>query len=169
MKKLGIALGGVLALGALVVISLPAIMHRLGLHPAYSGQRYLLPEGKALIIATNRDRLGEGGAETGVFASELTAPYYEFRDARLAVDVASIEGGRIPFDPLSFRRTMRTPYDERFLEDPTAQDKVEQSLRVADVDFTKYDVIFLAGGWGAAYDLGRDGGLRSSSQTGTAG
>ena len=27
-------------------------------------------------------------------------------------------------------------------------------MRIDDVDFTQYDVIFLAGGWGAAYDLG---------------
>jgi putative intracellular protease/amidase len=29
------------------------------------------------------------------------------------------------------------------------------SLSIADVDFTAYDIIFLAGGWGAAFDLGQ--------------
>ena len=29
-----------------------------------------------------------------------------------------------------------------------------QSLKIDDVDFTGYDIIYLAGGWGAAYDLG---------------
>ena len=27
-------------------------------------------------------------------------------------------------------------------------------MRIDDVDFTQYDAIFMAGGWGAAYDLG---------------
>jgi len=31
---------------------------------------------------------GENGDETGVAASELTAPYYEFLDARMSVDIA---------------------------------------------------------------------------------
>jgi len=28
-------------------------------------------------------------------------------------------------------------------------------MKIDDVDFTKYDAIWLAGGWGAAYDLGQ--------------
>ena len=28
-------------------------------------------------------------------------------------------------------------------------------MKIDNVDFTEYDVIFLAGGWGAAYDLGQ--------------
>ena len=35
------------------------------------------------------------------------------------------------------------------------QNKVTKSLKIDNVDFTEYDVIFLAGGWGAAYDLGQ--------------
>ena len=31
---------------------------------------------------------------------------------------------------------------------------MENSLRIDDVNFNQYDVIFLVGGWGAAYDLG---------------
>ena len=29
------------------------------------------------------------------------------------------------------------------------------SLAIADVDFTAYDIIYFAGGWGAAFDLGQ--------------
>ena len=126
----------------------------LGLHPHYTGQRYILPEGRALIIATNHDQLGEDGRATGVFGSELTAPYYEFLEARLYVDVASIDGGGIPFDPLSFNRFIKSTYDDRMMSDPVLKAKVENSLRIDELDFTGYDVIFLAGGWGAAYDLG---------------
>jgi putative intracellular protease/amidase len=141
-------------LGLVVVLALPPILQAMGVHPEYTGQRYILPEGKALIIATNHDELGEDGRATGVFGSELTAPYYEFQGGRMHVDVASIEGGEIPFDPLSFNRFIKSEYDDRMLEDPVLQEKVKNSLKISDLDFTEYDVIFLAGGWGAAYDLG---------------
>ena len=149
-----ILLVGLVTVGFAVGLGLPALVKGMGLHPDYEGQRYLLPEGKALIIATNHDQLGDGGRETGVFGSELTAPYYEFLDGRMHVDVASIDGGEIPFDPLSFRWLIKSEYDDRFTSDPVLQSKVEQSLHIDTIDFTQYDIIFLAGGWGAAYDLG---------------
>lgn len=138
----------------LAVAGAPQAMKALGLHPEFKGQRYLVADGRALIIATSHDQLGDDGEPTGVFASELTAPYYEFADGRMRVDVASIKGGPVPIDPMSFRRALRSEYDLRYLQDAEARKKVENSLRIDDVDFRQYDVIFLAGGWGAAYDLG---------------
>ena len=35
-----------------------------------------------------------------------------------------------------------------------AQAKANNSLKIDDLDFTGYDVVWIAGGWGAAYDLG---------------
>lgn len=92
-KQLAILAASLAVVGALVVTALPTTLQSLGLHPEFKGQRYLLPEGKALIIATSHDRLGEGGAETGVAASELTVPYYEFMGGRVEVDIASNRGG----------------------------------------------------------------------------
>ena len=152
-KNALVIVGGLLVLIMVVILALPAIIKGMGLHPEYTGQRYLLPEGKALIIATNQDQLGDGRA-TGVLASELTAPYYEFQEGRMHVDVASIEGGEIPIDPISFNRIIKSEYEDRYLSDPILQEKVENSLKIDDLDFTEYDIIFLAGGWGAAYDLG---------------
>jgi putative intracellular protease/amidase len=154
-KRLLLLAGGLVAAAMVTVLALPAILQGLGLHPAYEGQRYLLPEGKALIISTSHDRLGEDGDETGVAASELTAPYYELVGGRVAVDIASVKDGPIPFDPMTLGRMIRTHYDERYLEDPTLLKKTESSLRIDEVDLTQYDIIFLAGGWGAAYDLGQ--------------
>jgi putative intracellular protease/amidase len=153
-KRIIIVLIALIIIGVSVRLGLPAAMKVMGLHPEYVGQRYLLPEGKALIISTSHDRLGDDGDETGVFGSELTAPYYEFQDGRMSVDVASIKGGKIPIDPMSFKWFIKSEYDERFLSDPAFQGKVKNSLLIDDIDFTKYDIIYLAGGWGAAYDLG---------------
>ena len=151
--------GGILLGIALLVLALPTILHKAGLHPEYDGEAVQLPAGKrALIIATNQAVLsapGENtGDATGVMASEMTHPYYRFLDAGMQVDVASVKGGKIPVDPQTLNRILKTPEDDRFLADPAFLAKVENSMRIDDVDFTQYDIIFMSGGWGAAYDLG---------------
>jgi putative intracellular protease/amidase len=132
----------------------PAALNAMGLHPSYAGPKYQLPGGHALIVTTSHSQLGDSGKKTGVFASEMTAPYYAFLDGGMIVDLASIEGGAIPIDPISFRWFVEAPSDKRFHDDPAFAQKVEHSLKIDDVDFTRYDIIFLSGGWGAAYDLG---------------
>jgi len=155
MKKIVVIILIILAvLGLAAWLFLPAGLRALGLHPDYLGQKYRLPGGKALIITTSHDQLGEKGKKTGVFGSEMTVPYYEFTDGGMKVDIASIKGGEIPIDPLSFQWPIETAADNRFLKDSALQQKVRQSLPIDTVDFTGYDIIYLAGGWGAAYDLG---------------
>lgn len=155
-----IKVGGGIVLGlALLVLALPTILHRAGLHPEYDGEAVQLPAGKrALIIATNQAVLSAPGETTGdatgVMASEMTHPYYRFLDAGMQVDLASVKGGKIPVDPQTLNRILKTPEDDRFLADPAFLAKVENSMRIDDIDFTQYDIIFMSGGWGAAYDLG---------------
>ncbi|NDJ61612.1 MAG: type 1 glutamine amidotransferase domain-containing protein, partial [Chloroflexi bacterium] len=67
---------------------------------------------------------------------------------------ASIEGGEIPFEPVSLSWPLATHADYRYLDDEDAQNKTTNSLRIDDVNFLEYDIIFMSGGWGAAYDLG---------------
>jgi putative intracellular protease/amidase len=157
MKKTVTVTLVLLALCGVVLLSLPTILHKAGLHPEYHGPSVALPGKRALIITTSQGILaapGETeGPATGVFASELTHPYYSFLDAGMEVDVASIRGGEIPIDPQSFFFMIKSPEDERYLEDPVAQAKVENSIPIAEVDMDQYDIVFLSGGWGAAYDL----------------
>ncbi|MHB8090987.1 MAG: type 1 glutamine amidotransferase domain-containing protein [Syntrophales bacterium] len=171
MKKiLVIILIVLVVLGLSVWLFLPAGLRALGLHPDYLGQKYQLPGGRALIITTSQDQLGPNGAKTGVFGSEMTVPYYEFTEGGMKVEIASVKGGEIPIDPLSFKWPIKTAADARFLNDPEFQRRVKQSLPLATVDFTGYDIIYLAGGWGAAYDLGASAALgRKISQAYAAG
>ena len=147
-------IGGFAGLGIVTYVALPKVLNRLGLHPHYQGRRYNLVGKRALVITTSHDTLGESGKATGVYASEMTVPYYEFLDANMQVDVASIKGGPIPVEAMSLRWPIATPSDKRYLADPYLEKKVQQSLRIDDVDFTQYDLVYMAGGWGAAYDLG---------------
>lgn len=140
--------------GLFVWLGLPMLLRTLGLHPHYSGPVYSLPGKRALVITTSQATLGEGGKATGVFGSELTAPYYAFLDAGMQVDIASIKGGAVPIEPDSFLWLLAAPSDKRYLKDPQARAKVQASLPIDTLDLGQYEIIFLAGGWGAAYDLG---------------
>ena len=157
MKKLMIGLSGLVAVLVLVVLALPTIAHKAGLHPEYTGETFEVPGKRALVITTSHSVLaapGETeGPATGVFGSELSHPYYNFLEAGMEVDVASIAGGEIPIDPQSFVFVVRTPEDLRMQEDAIFQAKIKNSIKIDDVDISQYDIVFLSGGWGAAYDL----------------
>ena len=151
---MSIALILVAALGLFIWLGLPATLRALGLHPHYGGPKYVLSGARALIVTTSHATLDPGKKATGVFASEMTAPYYAFQDAGMQVEVASIQGGAIPVEPDSLRWFLAADSDTRYLKDTVFQAKVRNSLKIDMLDFTTYDIVFLAGGWGAAYDLG---------------
>ena len=159
-RKLLISFGVVASLMTITALALPTILHTAGLHPEFQGEMAgPLPGRRALIITTSHDVLSAPGEttgdQTGVMASELTHPYYSFLQSGIEIDVASIKGGLIPVDPQTLNFVVRTPEDERYMDDAVLQAKVANSIAVADVDFTVYDIVFLSGGWGAAYDLGQ--------------
>ena len=151
-----IILGAAVCIGVFL-ISLPTLVHKAGLHPAYSGPTVELPRKRALIITTSHGVLapvGETeGDPTGVAASEMTHPYYTFLEGGMDVDLASIKGGEIPIDPMTINRVVKTAEDERFLNDSIAMSKAKHSIPITDVDITAYDIVFISGGWGASYDL----------------
>jgi putative intracellular protease/amidase len=153
-KKTLIAAGILLFVIALIVIFMPQILKIFGYHPDYKKISYNFKNKKALIITTSHGVLGETGKTTGVYPSEMTIPYYEFLDAGLDVDIASIKGGDIPIEPIGLRFPMKSHQDKRYLKDDVAKEKTKHSLRIDDINFLDYDIIIMAGGWGASYDLG---------------
>jgi len=138
-----------------IITMLPKILRWLGLHPKYDSKAYDLEGKKALIITTSQDTLGQTEKATGVYSSEMTVPYYEFLDNGMNVDLASIKGGEIPIEPSSIRWPLATEADKRSLKDNVFQKKVKNSILVDNVNIDNYDLIFMAGGWGASYDLGQ--------------
>ncbi len=135
--------------------ALRRVLQRIGLHPDDTETIEVdLTGRRAVVIATNRAVL-DVGKPTGVFASELTVPYYAFCDAGMNVDVASPNGGVIPVDPQSLKPVLRTEADDRFLVDDELRHKVNYSHPIGALDMADYDIVYLAGGWGAAFDLGQ--------------
>lgn len=154
-KKKTLIAGGILLFAmALMVTLLPQILNSLGYHPDYDRAGYSFKNKKALIVTTSHGVLGETGKATGVYPSEMTIPYYEFLDAGLDVGIASIQGGEIPIEPIGLRFPMKSHQDKRYLKDDAAKEKTRHSLKIDDINFLDYDIIFMAGGWGASYDLG---------------
>ncbi|TNE49002.1 MAG: type 1 glutamine amidotransferase domain-containing protein [Deltaproteobacteria bacterium] len=153
LKYAKVGLVSICILVVVVLLGLKPFLGMLGLHKHYEIPPFKLEGKRALIVTTSHSVLGNTGKATGVFGSELTVPYYAFVDAGLSVDIASIKGGKIPVEPVSFRWPLATKADERFLQDAVAQSKLNHSIPIGKVDPKKYDTIFLAGGWGAAYDF----------------
>ena len=132
-----------------------AALRAIGMHPSDRDFQPLdLTGRRALCIATNHAVL-DLGVPTGVFASELTVPYYGFLDAGMEVDVASVRGGIVPVDPLSMKEALRTPEDDRLVADAELRRRLVDSRAIAELDFAAYDLVYFAGGWGAAFDLGQ--------------
>ena len=140
----------------IIAISLPSLLTFAGLHPKFNGDTFNLDGKKALIIATNHDVLNKpgetSGKPTGLFLSELSIPYYDFKKSNIQVEIASIKGGNIPLEPLPY--FIETEEDKNFKKDKIAMNKLQNSKSIKDIDFTEFDIIFISGGWGAAYDLG---------------
>ena len=139
-----------------IALALPSILNFAGLHPKFDGETFNLQGKKALIIATNHGVLNKpgeiDGKSTGLFLSELSIPYYDFKKANIKVDIASIKGGKIPLEPVPF--FIETTEDKRFKKDQETMNLLQNSIPIKDIDFTEYDIIFISGGWVAAYDLG---------------
>jgi len=152
-----IVAGSVVVFVAALLFAAPSIIQAMGVHPEHNGPTYTVEGKKALIVTTSHDVLapvGETeGPATGVASSELTHPYYVFIEAGMEVDIASIQGGEIPVDPTSLNYFVISDEDRRSRKDPVFQAKLMNSIKIDDVDFASYDVVFLSGGWGAAYDL----------------
>ena len=110
---------------------------------------------RILIITTSNATLGETGRGTGFHYSEMTTPYWRFIDAGYQVDIASPKGGAAPHDPNSLPEDESEREDsvKRFLADDAAMHKIENTLKLEDVDGGDYVAIYLPGGHGTMWDL----------------
>ena len=141
------------AIAGAIYVFLPPVLRAMGLHSHYEIPAFDLSGKRALVVTTSHGALGDTGRATGVFGSEMTVPYYAFLDAGIEVDIASIKGGEIPIQPWSMTWPLATHDDKRFLADAAAMEKLRKSIPISEVKAEDYDVIFMAGGWGAAFDL----------------
>src|SRR5260221_13709275 len=108
---------------------------------------------KILMVLTSHDKLGNTGRKTGFWLEEGAAPYYVFRDAGVALTLASPRGGQPPVDPKSDLPENQTPAMARFKADPTAQKDFANTVKLKDMLSENFDAIFYSGGHGPMWDL----------------
>jgi putative intracellular protease/amidase len=107
----------------------------------------------ALIVVTSHSKMGLTEMETGVWLEELATPYYIFKDAGITVTVASPLGGEIPLDPKSRSLIMATRNTKRFNNDDDSPTLLANAVALETINANEYDLVFIAGGHGAMWDL----------------
>ena len=106
-----------------------------------------------LLITTSNNRMGDTLNKTGVWLEDLAAPYYVLRDAGEYVTIASPKGGQIPLDPICRSKDEETENTSRFKRDAQAMYHFSHSLPLNEVRAADFDLVFLAGGYGAMWDF----------------
>jgi putative intracellular protease/amidase len=106
---------------------------------------------KVLIINTSAATF-EGG-NTGVWLEETATPYYAFLAAGFEVAMANPTGGPSPIDQGSMGENFFTDDCKKFMHDAAAVGMFMHQQKLADVDVSGYDAIYLAGGHGTCTDF----------------
>lgn len=108
---------------------------------------------KLLMILTSHDQLGDTGKKTGFWLEEFAAPYYVLKDAGHDVTLASPKGGQPPLDPKSDEPDSQTEATARFKKDEKAQGELAATVKLSDLDVSRFDGVFYPGGHGPLWDL----------------
>lgn len=115
----------------------------------------LLADTKVLIVITSHGVIGQAddadAQKTGYFLSEVTHPYYVFKNAGFSIDIASPKGGEPPMDPRSHK--LSDDDNRRFVETADDWQKMQNSLLLAEINAADYDAIVFAGGHGTMWDF----------------
>jgi len=106
--------------------------------------------GKILAVVSSCETMGNSGKSTGYELTELSRAYYVFAANGFEVDIASPKGGT---PPVVIDDDDMAEFDYAFLNDKTAQEKVKNSIPIAEVNEDLYDAIYFAGGKGAMFDF----------------
>ena len=107
--------------------------------------------GRILAVVTSTAKAGEDVA-AGLELTELSRAYYTFAANGFEVEIASPKGGRPPVrmdDEL-------IDVDYAFLNDADAQQRLSNTLPLANVDPSRYSAVYFVGGKGTMFDFPRN-------------
>ncbi|MEO1175372.1 MAG: type 1 glutamine amidotransferase domain-containing protein, partial [Myxococcota bacterium] len=108
-------------------------------------------KGKILLIAANPTTSKQTGSAVGVWAAELTHPFFEFKNAGYEVEFASPSGGKVEFDAWSDPRH-ESGYSAHdlvtmgFVNTPSLMKRLENTRKLSTVKASDYAAIMIAGG-----------------------
>jgi len=105
---------------------------------------------KVLIFVTNHATLGETGEANGTFAPELTHALHALLDAGFDYDLVSIKGGQAPLYGTDIEGDT---INSDILANEAFQNRVNNTIPVAQINGDGYDAVFYPGGFGLLSDL----------------
>ena len=111
---------------------------------------------KILFVLTSHDKLGDTGKKTGFWIEEFAAPYYNLLDKGVEITVATPKGGKAPIDPSSDTEDNQTEDTKRFKKDKAAQEVIEKTKKLSEINAEDFDAVFYPGGHGPLWDLAGD-------------
>lgn len=103
-----------------------------------------------LFVVTSCAVKGNTGIPTGFNVAEVTHPLEKLEKAGIRVELASILGGAAPKDGME---DMNDPVIAHYLNDAKFCKDLANTLRIDDVDPSRYSAIFFAGGHGTMWDF----------------
>jgi putative intracellular protease/amidase len=103
-----------------------------------------------LFVVTSNAVKGATGIPTGYNLAEVTHPLGKLHAAGIRVEFASILGGDAPLDGLE---DMKDPVIARYWADAGFRQAISHTLRLDEVDTSRYSAIFFAGGHGTMWDF----------------
>ena len=113
-----------------------------------------------LIAVTNTARWGEHDKPTGLWFGELTHFVEAIEEAGHTWEVCSPKGGDIPLDPRSLGWMFMKASDKALRADASFMACLQNTRAAADVDASRFDAIFYAGGHGTMWDFPDDPSLQ---------
>lgn len=111
-----------------------------------------------LFVLTSHSQLGDSGKHTGFHFEEMTTPYYILKDAGFQVVLASVAGGKAPYDPGSYKEPMvENPESvQRFLKDEAAVNELNHTRSISELSSVSpehFCAVYFPGGHGTMWDL----------------
>jgi len=107
---------------------------------------------KVLFVVTSFDQV-PNGTKTGIWIEEFASPYFLLTEQGFDITVASPKGGKAPIDPKSTKPEFTTASVTRFFADAPAQEKLNNTIALEDIDSKEFDAVFYPGGHGPMWDL----------------
>jgi len=107
---------------------------------------------KILFVVTSHDQLGNTGKQTGWYLPEVAHPYHVL-SKKYHIDFVSPKGGVSPLDEGSKAAFSGDEVCKEFLADSHAQQLVNNTKRIDEVDVDSYAAILFPGGHGPMFDL----------------
>ena len=120
---------------------------------------------RILIVVTNSSDYEKVGYRTGLWLSELTHFWDVAEAAGFDMDIASPLGGYVPIDPESLllpeliqMTGIKNAVNQRY-EDRNFMNLLSHSLKISEVDVSRYQAIYLTGGHGVMFDFNQSDAL----------